>query len=476
MTVRSHSSITLLLLVAWTATQAGVTHAAAPAVTLDDGNFDENVLKKSKELWLVEFYAPWCGHCKQLTPIFDEAASKARTYGMRMGKMDATASTVIASRYGVKGYPTLIYFRNNEPNKYKASRTVEGFVEFAKTMKQPPVKMVKSRHTLDKLVKDRPVVYFLAQPGVEDPEKTPLFQEFHDAAFSMQDQFKFMGFAANSGPDDSVLNEPRGKGKKALKSGDEPFIVRMERGEQMRYYPAERLQDLTEEDDATGELLGNSTDLANWFERHRHKIFTSLNRFNFYITSHPKGAKSLAVAIVDPQDPKTRKVKSEMHSIARAAAEEHNGEGPTVYGWLDGVEYKEFIEQYGLNVNQLPQIIAFDSSEEQYYHEEGVELPSGMEGFINRLEAGEIFAMRQGFWWYLDMVHFMILEFWPYSLLVVIGYIAMCGWGLLMCKRCICDEDEEEREFMEQMKKLDELREEARKKRKAKQEQENKGD
>ena len=73
------------------------------------------------------------------------------------------------------------------------------------------------------------------------------------------------------------------------------------------------------------------------------------------------------------------------------------------------------------------------------------------------------------------MIHFMILEFWPYSLLVVLAYIAMCGWGLIMCKRCMCEEDEEEKEFLRQMKELDKLRAEA-KQRKKEKEAENKED
>jgi protein disulfide-isomerase A6 len=46
-------------------------------VVLTDSNFDELVLR-SKDIWMVEFYAPWCGHCKKLEPEWNEAASKLK--------------------------------------------------------------------------------------------------------------------------------------------------------------------------------------------------------------------------------------------------------------------------------------------------------------------------------------------------------------------------------------------------------------
>lgn len=46
-------------------------------VVLTDSNFDELVMQ-SKDIWLVEFYAPWCGHCKKLEPEWNEAASKLK--------------------------------------------------------------------------------------------------------------------------------------------------------------------------------------------------------------------------------------------------------------------------------------------------------------------------------------------------------------------------------------------------------------
>ncbi len=67
---------------------------------------------------MVEFYAPWCGHCKALEPEWNAAAT-AMKGKVKFGKVDATENEQLARRFGVQGYPTIKYF--DYGNKASAS-------------------------------------------------------------------------------------------------------------------------------------------------------------------------------------------------------------------------------------------------------------------------------------------------------------------------------------------------------------------
>ncbi|XP_068626208.1 protein disulfide-isomerase A6 homolog [Battus philenor] len=90
-------------------------------ITLTDSNFKELVLD-SEDLWLVEFYAPWCGHCKNLEPHWAKAATELKGK-VKLGALDATVHQAMASRYQVQGYPTIKLF----PSGKKSSDSVEDY-------------------------------------------------------------------------------------------------------------------------------------------------------------------------------------------------------------------------------------------------------------------------------------------------------------------------------------------------------------
>jgi len=93
-------------------------------------NFDELVTKSEKDV-LVEFYAPWCGHCKKLTPIYDELGEKMSEENVEIVKMDATANDV-PPEFDVKGFPTLYWLPKGtkKPVSYNGGRELDDFVKY----------------------------------------------------------------------------------------------------------------------------------------------------------------------------------------------------------------------------------------------------------------------------------------------------------------------------------------------------------
>lgn len=102
-----------------------------PVKTITGDNFEDLVLNNDKFV-LLESYAPWCGHCKQLEPIYKELAEKfANVKNLVIAKMDATLNE--HPSLNVKGFPTINFFKpgaKSTPETYSGERTLEAFVKY----------------------------------------------------------------------------------------------------------------------------------------------------------------------------------------------------------------------------------------------------------------------------------------------------------------------------------------------------------
>lgn len=123
-------------------------------------NFDD-ILAASNNV-LVEFYAPWCGHCKSLAPEFAKAAQELEAAGVeaKLVKVDATIHGELAKEFGVGGYPTLKWYKGGDranPSDYKGGRKADEIVSWIKKKSGPPAVAVNGAEAAQKFRDDNEV-------------------------------------------------------------------------------------------------------------------------------------------------------------------------------------------------------------------------------------------------------------------------------------------------------------------------------
>jgi len=121
--------------------------ANSEVVSLNEKNFDSFI--QSQDYTLVKFFTPWCGHCKNLAPVYSAASEKLTA---KIAEVDCAAddAKALCSKYGIQGYPTLKGFSKDLTSvEYEEGRTEDAIISHVLAATSPAVTYVNSAAELE---------------------------------------------------------------------------------------------------------------------------------------------------------------------------------------------------------------------------------------------------------------------------------------------------------------------------------------
>jgi len=362
-------------------------------IPLTDENFESHLNDPSNGLWLLKFYAPWCGHCKQLEPKLDQAAPYL-SGKMAIGKIDCTASTnkSLCKRFEIRGYPTLKFYRDGDFYDYPGGRTIDAIIDFGEKMSSSAVVLVKSAaEVMDQLVeKNMDGVAFLAYDpaaaafGKKDDEKeveldefiqsTKLTQVFGQVARKMQAQASFGLLSSDIAPAELQTL--------GLDKLDGAFLVKIEKD--ILHRPKVYKGDI------------NSLDYLNFVKENNVALVSLLGPHNFRTLTTM--GKPLAIGVYDPEgdEAKSKEFEKELKSFAL--------DGPNQmtekyhFALMDGKKWGKFVSQFSIESDALPDIFILNAEEKTYWQDATITSSSSggvVSAFFKAMENGEIESRKQ---------------------------------------------------------------------------------
>jgi len=283
-------------------------------LVLTEENFQEAV--DGSQFLLVEFYAPWCGHCKSLAPEYAKAATTLAEKGslVLLGKLDATEHPKIAEQFEVKGYPTLKFFKNGKDTEYNGGRTADTIVSWLEKKTGPAARSLATVEEAAAFIADNTIAVI----GFFEDAETEEAKAFLAAAATLDDYpFAITGEAA------VIAEHKKGSSVTIFKNFDEGR--------------AELEGDVTEEA-VTAFVTGNSLPLVVEFSQD-----TAQKIFSGDIKSH---LLLFLSAAAEDYDAKV--------DIARGIAKDHKGQMLFVTINTDEEEHKRIMEFFGMEEAELP--------------------------------------------------------------------------------------------------------------------------
>ncbi|GAV48571.1 hypothetical protein ZYGR_0K00760 [Zygosaccharomyces rouxii] len=188
----SKNLVTLLTLALGAFAQDATAPEGSDVVKLNTKSFNEYI--ESHPLVLAEFFAPWCGHCKNLAPHYVEAAGILKEQNISLAQIDCTEEQELCMDQGIRGYPSLKVFKDGDASNgldYEGGRSTDSIVNYMIKQSLPAVQVFEDEKAFKELLKES------SQPVVSFNGDKKLNQTFYQVANRLSNEFTFVSFSGS---------------------------------------------------------------------------------------------------------------------------------------------------------------------------------------------------------------------------------------------------------------------------------------
>jgi len=272
----------------------------------------------TEPLILVEFFAPWCGHCKALAPHYEEAATALKDKNIKVAKVDCVDQADLCQSNGIQGYPTLKVYRNGTPADYTGPRKAEGIISYMVKQSLPAVSEVTAANHEEFTHADPIVIVAYVASSTDAPAPA-----FSATAEKHRDDYLF---GLSTDKDAIAAAKVTVPAVVVYRNFDEPSIV----------YPFPILD-------------ASASDLEDWIKELSVPTLAEVSSENY--ATYAQSLKPLAYLFLDPSS----EHKEEQIAVVKPIASKYKSKMNFV--WIDAIKFGDHAKALNLAEVKWPAFV-----------------------------------------------------------------------------------------------------------------------